>query len=64
MADSTPRPTSFLVSLSDLAKMIDHSLLHPTMADDEVLAGLNIAKKWNVATGTTFLNLIFSSDLS
>ncbi|CAM4825063.1 unnamed protein product [Rotaria magnacalcarata] len=30
--------------------MIDHSLLHPTMTDSEILAGLEIAKKYNVAT--------------
>ncbi|TVY43125.1 Deoxyribose-phosphate aldolase [Lachnellula occidentalis] len=32
--------------------MIDHSLLHPMITDDEVLAGLEICKKYNVATGT------------
>ncbi|TVY75795.1 Deoxyribose-phosphate aldolase [Lachnellula suecica] len=47
---ASPRPTTLAVSLSDLAKMIDHSLLHPTMTDDEVLAGLQISKKYNVAT--------------
>ncbi|KAJ5702670.1 hypothetical protein N7488_010218 [Penicillium malachiteum] len=30
--------------------MIDHSLLHPTMTDDDIIAGLNISKKYNVAT--------------
>jgi deoxyribose-phosphate aldolase len=30
--------------------MIDHSLLHPTMTDAEVLAGLEISKKYDVAT--------------
>ncbi|CAK1356398.1 unnamed protein product [Cercospora beticola] len=38
------------VTLSQLAKMIDHSLLHPTMTDAEVLSGLQIAKQYNVAT--------------
>jgi deoxyribose-phosphate aldolase len=38
------------VSLSGLAKMIDHSLLHPTMTDAEVIAGLEISKKYSVAT--------------
>jgi len=38
------------VTLTQLAKMIDHSLLHPTMTDNEVLAGLEIAKKYSVAT--------------
>ncbi|KAH6665618.1 deoxyribose-phosphate aldolase-like protein [Halenospora varia] len=44
------RPTTLDVSLHDLAKMIDHSLLHPTMSDEEVFAGLEICKKYDVAT--------------
>jgi deoxyribose-phosphate aldolase len=44
------RPKIISVSLDDLAKMIDHSLLHPTMTDDDVLAGLQISKKYGVAT--------------
>jgi hypothetical protein len=50
MASST-RPATLSVSLDDLAKMIDHSLLHPTMTDDDVLNGLQISKKYGVATG-------------
>jgi deoxyribose-phosphate aldolase len=38
------------VTLQQIAKMIDHSLLHPTMTDAEVLEGLQISKKYNVAT--------------
>ncbi|KAH8588225.1 deoxyribose-phosphate aldolase [Bisporella sp. PMI_857] len=38
------------VTLGQIAKMIDHSLLHPTMTDNDVLEGLRIAKKYNVAT--------------
>ncbi|RFU33852.1 hypothetical protein B7463_g2481, partial [Scytalidium lignicola] len=38
------------VTMPQLAKMIDHSLLHPTMTDDEIIAGLEIAKKYNVAS--------------
>jgi deoxyribose-phosphate aldolase len=38
------------VSLRQIAKMIDHSLLHPTMTDAEVMEGLSIAKKYDVAT--------------
>ena len=30
--------------------MIDHSLLHPTMTDDDIRKGLEIAKKYHVAT--------------
>ncbi|KAL1892387.1 hypothetical protein Sste5346_007125 [Sporothrix stenoceras] len=41
---------SITVTLSQLAKMIDHSLLHPTMTDDDVRAGLAVAKECNVAT--------------
>ncbi len=38
------------VTLPQLAKMIDHSLLHPTMTDADILAGLKIAKDNNVAS--------------
>ena len=38
------------VSLGQLAKMIDHSLLHPTMTDVDILDGLRISKRYNVAT--------------
>jgi deoxyribose-phosphate aldolase len=33
-----------------LAKMIDHSLLHPTMTDRDILEGCALAKKYDVAT--------------
>lgn len=39
-----------LPSLQTLAKMIDHSLLHPTMTDRELLAGCELSKKYQVAT--------------
>ena len=38
------------VTLRQIAKMIDHSLLHPTMTDTDILEGLNISKKYSVAT--------------
>ncbi|ETS82451.1 hypothetical protein PFICI_04327 [Pestalotiopsis fici W106-1] len=38
------------VTLGQIAKMIDHSLLHPTMTDADILEGLRISKKYNVAT--------------
>ncbi|KAJ5266472.1 hypothetical protein N7478_009280 [Penicillium angulare] len=41
---------TFTVTLSQIAKMIDHSLLHPTMTDAEFLAGIKIAKEHKVAT--------------
>jgi deoxyribose-phosphate aldolase len=37
------------ISFKSLAKMIDHSLLHPTMTDAKIFKGCNTAKKYNVA---------------
>ncbi|HEV3276754.1 MAG TPA: deoxyribose-phosphate aldolase [Terriglobia bacterium] len=34
----------------DLAKMIDHSLLHPTMSDTDIAAGCRLAREYDVAT--------------
>lgn len=39
-----------MTTLKELAKMIDHSLLHPTMTDAEILSGCEIAKRYDVAT--------------
>ncbi len=39
-----------LPSLDSLAKMIDHSLLHPKMTDEDLSAGCELAKKYDVAT--------------
>ena len=38
------------ITLHSLAKLIDHSLLHPTMTDNEILRGCDVAKKYDVAT--------------
>jgi deoxyribose-phosphate aldolase len=38
------------VTLKSLAKMIDHSLLHPTLTDEGILAGCVLARKNDVAT--------------
>ena len=38
------------ISLRLLAKMIDHSLLHPTMTDTDIKAGCDLARKYDVAT--------------
>ena len=38
------------ITLHALAKMIDHSLLHPTMTDRDVLHGCALARKYDVAT--------------
>jgi deoxyribose-phosphate aldolase len=37
-------------ALRTLAKMIDHSLLHPTMTDKDILDGCALAKKYDTAT--------------
>ncbi len=37
-------------SLQQIAKMIDHSLLHPTMTDTDLIAGCELAKRYDVAT--------------
>jgi deoxyribose-phosphate aldolase len=36
-------------SLYQIAKMIDHSLLHPTMTDADLVVGCELAKKYEVA---------------
>jgi len=36
--------------ITELAKMIDHSLLHPTMTDKDLFEGCQLAKHYNVAT--------------
>jgi len=37
-------------SYEDMAGMIDHSLLHPTMTDEELKAGCELAAKYRVAS--------------
>ncbi len=37
-------------SIQQIAKMIDHSLLHPTMTDADLIAGCELAKHYGVAT--------------
>ena len=39
-----------IVTINELAKMIDHSLLHPTMTDEDIVRGCELSKKYNVAT--------------
>ena len=34
----------------NLAKMIDHSILHPTFTDNDLKEGCNVAKRYNVAS--------------
>jgi deoxyribose-phosphate aldolase len=38
-----------MFTLKEVAKMIDHSLLHPTMTDAELTAGCQLAKEYDVA---------------
>jgi deoxyribose-phosphate aldolase len=38
-----------MFTLKDVAKMIDHSLLHPTMTDAELIKGCEVAKEYDVA---------------
>jgi deoxyribose-phosphate aldolase len=38
------------VTAHEIAKMIDHSLLHPTMSDKDLKEGCEVAKKYNVAS--------------
>lgn len=37
------------ISLTEISKMIDHSLLHPTMTDEDIVKGCEISKKYKVA---------------
>lgn len=38
-----------MFTLKEISKMIDHSLLHPTMTDKELIEGCNIALDYDVA---------------
>jgi deoxyribose-phosphate aldolase len=38
------------LSLKSLAKSIDHSLLHPTMTDQAIVSGCELARQYDVAT--------------
>ena len=38
------------MTVHELAKMIDHSLLHPTMTDAEIAEGCRLARRYDVAT--------------
>jgi len=41
-----------LLSKTELAKMIDHSLLKPTLTREDTIAGLEVALKYNVAAAS------------
>ncbi|MBN2244856.1 MAG: deoxyribose-phosphate aldolase [Candidatus Aminicenantes bacterium] len=38
------------ITVSSLAKMIDHSLLHPSLTDHDLKTGCAVANKWETAT--------------
>lgn len=44
------QPTTIQVTLQQIAKMIDHSLLHPTMTDADIQVELEIAREYQTAT--------------
>jgi deoxyribose-phosphate aldolase len=46
----TANQTMSVVTKHEIAKMIDHSLLHPTMNDETLRKGIALAKKYNVAS--------------
>ncbi|MFX0181627.1 MAG: deoxyribose-phosphate aldolase [Candidatus Hodarchaeota archaeon] len=39
-----------MTTVVEVAKMIDHSLLHPMLTDEELIEGCNLAKKYDVAS--------------
>jgi deoxyribose-phosphate aldolase len=41
---------STMITVNDMAKMIDHSILHPTFTDDDLKNHCEVAKKYHVAT--------------
>jgi deoxyribose-phosphate aldolase len=45
----TPQKETLTVSLPILAGLIDHSLLHPTLTDSQILEGLQLARTHRVA---------------
>ncbi|KAI1349737.1 hypothetical protein F5Y01DRAFT_305773 [Xylaria sp. FL0043] len=46
---ATQDTTTITVTLPQITKSIDHSLLHPTLTDAEIFAGLELAKRLKVA---------------
>jgi deoxyribose-phosphate aldolase len=45
----SPEPLPPLVSYQDLAQMIDHSLVKPELSDVQVIEGLTMAKRYQIA---------------
>jgi deoxyribose-phosphate aldolase len=44
------KKTIFMPGYAAIAKMIDHSLLNPTLTDEEIISGCELAKNYHVAT--------------
>jgi deoxyribose-phosphate aldolase len=38
------------LTAAEIARMIDHALLHPTLTDDDIVAGCGVARRLGVAT--------------
>jgi deoxyribose-phosphate aldolase len=45
-----PGKENILTTIDNIAKMIDHSILHPTFTDDDLKNNCEIAKNYHVAT--------------
>ena len=39
-----------MITIKEIAKMIDHSILHPTFTDTDLIKNCKIAEKYDVAT--------------
>lgn len=39
-----------MITIKELAKMIDHSILHPTMTDEDLIRECEVAKRYSVAS--------------
>jgi deoxyribose-phosphate aldolase len=44
------KKTIFMPGYAAIAKMIDHSLLNPTLTDEEIIAGCELANRYHVAS--------------
>jgi deoxyribose-phosphate aldolase len=40
------------IGIKELARMIDHSLLHTTMTDEDIIAGCELASKYGMVATT------------
>ncbi|KAI1189465.1 hypothetical protein F5B17DRAFT_438914 [Nemania serpens] len=56
-------PATITVTLPQIAKAIDHSLLHPAQTDSQIFSGLEAAKRLGVAAACRHANLADSDVL-